>query len=205
MPKSLSLLGAPSRAPPHSFQKAKELFKVTIVLVSGPCGSGKTSISQILAKESPCRLAVHMHSDDFYQYIRKGYIPPWQDDSGDQNEIVIRAAAACAEQYALGGYQVYMDGVIGPWFLENWKNLGKKGLDIRYVVLRPSRQETVARAMEREKGKEFPLLEENIVKMWELFQNLGEYERHVVDTTGQSLEESVRLIQTGLQAGEYRL
>ena len=68
-----------------------------IVLMSGPCGTGKTTISRILAENSPAQQTVHMHTDDFYSYIRRGYIEPWRDGSGDQNDTVISAAAACAE------------------------------------------------------------------------------------------------------------
>lgn len=180
-------------------------MQAKIVLVSGPCGSGKTSISHILARESESPLSVHMHSDDFYQYIRKGYIPPWQDDSEDQNKTVIQAAAACAEQYASGGFEVYMDGVIGPWFLNAWKRLAEKGMDVRYVVLRPNCQTTAARAMARKQQEEFPLQEETIVKMWQLFSDLGEYEPHAIDTSGQRLEETAGQIAGRLKNGAYRL
>ena len=92
-----------------------------IILISGPCGSGKTTVSSLMAQNSGAVQAVHMHTDDFYSYIKKGYIEPWMDGSGDQNETVINAAAACAEAYARGGFEVYVDGVIGPWFINLWK------------------------------------------------------------------------------------
>ncbi len=111
-----------------------------IVLVSGACGTGKSTVSRLLAENSPCRFSVHMHTDDFYQYIRKGYTDPWLDESGDQNETVIEAAAASAARFAADGYEIYVDSVIGPWFLKPWLNLARTGLDVRYVVLRPDEQ-----------------------------------------------------------------
>lgn len=59
-----------------------------IVIISGACGTGKSSSSRLLAEKSPYDCAVHIHSDDFYQYIRKGYIAPWLEGSGKQNEVI---------------------------------------------------------------------------------------------------------------------
>ena len=42
-----------------------------IVLVSGPCGSGKTTVCRLLTQNSEAVGAVHMHTDDFYSYIKK--------------------------------------------------------------------------------------------------------------------------------------
>lgn len=176
-----------------------------IVLVSGACGTGKTSLSRLLADQSEQAHAVHFHTDDFYSYIRKGYIEPWQDGSGDQNEIVIEAMAASAVRFAEGGYEVYVDGVIGPWFLEPWRKVAESGIDVRYIVLRPDEQTTVRRAAERAKQEECPLDETVVRSMWQMMASLGAYEDHAVNTSGQSLKESAALIQKRLAAGDFRL
>ena len=102
-------------------------------------------MSRLLAEgcEGP---AVHMHTDDFYGYIKKGYIPPWQEGSGAQNGTVINAAAACAGEYARGGYTVFVDGVIGPWFLGPWLELVMEGMDVRYIVLLPGEEGAAGRS-----------------------------------------------------------
>lgn len=178
--------------------------KGMIILMSGPCGSGKTTVSRLLADSSDGP-AVHMHTDDFYGYIRRGYIPPWQDGSGDQNETVVNAAAACAREYALGGYRVFVDGVVGPWFLGPWQSLAGDGMDLRYIVLRPEERSVLDRAAGREQRSEFPLKPENVSAMWQMFADLGRYEAHALDNTGQSPEETAANIRAALAGGRYKL
>lgn len=176
-----------------------------IILISGPAGAGKTSVSRIMAECAESEYTAHLHSDDFYRYIRKGYIDPWRNESGDQNETVVEAVAASAKRYTQGGYEVYVDGIIGPWFLGPWLRLSEEGLDVRYVVLRPNVRETVMRAMNREKRKEFPLTPEIVTALWNSFSDLGEYEAHAVDTGGQTVEESARYIQEKLRQNGFRI
>lgn len=173
----------------------------SIILISGPCGSGKTTVSRLLAARSQGP-SVHMHTDDFYAYIRKGYIPPWEEGSGGQNETVVQAAAACARAYAAGGYQTFVDGVIGPWFLEPWQSLARQSLDVRYIVLLPGEDTAVHRAMTRPQKEEPSLTEEVVRKMWGMFR---ECQAYGLDTSGQSPEESAALLEARLRAGEFQL
>lgn len=47
-----------------------------IIIITGSPGTGKTTTSAIVAKESSMEKSVHMHTDDFYHYLSKGAIPP---------------------------------------------------------------------------------------------------------------------------------
>jgi cytidylate kinase len=176
-----------------------------IVVISGAPGTGKTSVSRILAENSTYDRAVHIHTDDFYQYIRKGYITPWLDGSGDQNNTMIEAAAASAKRFSAGGYEVFVDGVIGPWFLKPWIQISEEGIDVRYIVLRPSEQTTVLRVNNREQNEYFPLSDEVVKNLWRSFTDLGKYESHVLDTTAQTVDESAAHIQKMLLEENFRL
>lgn len=175
-----------------------------IVIISGPPGSGKSSVARRLAEQSPYERAVHVHTDDFYRSIRKGYVATWLPEAQEQNIIVLDAFAASATRYAWGGYEVIVDGIIGPWYLDPWLKAVQDGWDVRFVVLRPTLQTSVARAVARQPGA--ALVNAEIVgKMWGYFAHLGPYESHVIDTTMHTLDESVATVRTALAAGDLRL
>lgn len=46
-----------------------------IVVITGSPGTGKTTTSARVAKESSMEKSVHMHTDDFYHYLSKGAVP----------------------------------------------------------------------------------------------------------------------------------
>ena len=176
-----------------------------IVIISGLPGTGKTSVSRMLAEKSLRERAVHIQADGYWQSIHKGYIHPWLSDSGQQNDTVIKAVCASAKVFAKGGYEVFVDGVIGPWFLKPWVKLAKKGMDVRYIILRTDEATTVLRAAERQQREPFPLTCDVISSLWSSFSDLGKYESHVLDTTKQTIEESAFAIQNGLIGSNYRI
>ena len=94
-----------------------------IIVITGSPGTGKTTTASIVAKESNMDKSVHMHTDDFFHYLSKGAIPPHLPESNEQNLVVIEAFLEAAKRYARGGYDVIVDGIVGPWFLKPWHGL----------------------------------------------------------------------------------
>lgn len=106
-----------------------------IIVITGSPGTGKTTTASIVAKESDMDKSVHMHTDDFFHYLSKGAIPPHLPESNEQNLVVIEAFLEAAKRYARGGYDVIVDGIVGPWFLEPWKALAQEDYEVHYIVL----------------------------------------------------------------------
>lgn len=165
-----------------------------IIVITGSPGTGKTTTSAIVAKESGMEKSVHMHTDDFYRYLSKGAIPPHLPESNEQNLIVIEAFLEAARRFARGGYDVVVDGIVGPWFLGPWLGIVQEGYEVHYIILRACKEETIERAVCRSKLDR----ETNIglvEAMWGQFQNLGVYESHVIDTTGCSVQDTVSMVK----------
>ena len=110
-------------------------------------------------------------------------------------------AAKC---YARGGYDVIVDGIIGPWFLTPWTRLAQEGYEVHYIILRASREETMKRAVERPKlSKETNI--EFVEIMWEQFTNIGEYESRIINTTGLSVKRTASIVKEHIKEKKYLL
>lgn len=165
-----------------------------IVIITGAPGTGKTTTASIIAEESDLTKSVHMHTDDFYHYLCKGAIPPYLPESQEQNVVVIEAFLEAAKRYARGGYDVVVDGIIGPWFLQPWLKVVEDGYEVHYIILRADKETTLKRATQRSKlDRETNI--ELVERMWGQFSDLGCYEADVIDTTGYSIEETASIIK----------
>lgn len=97
----------------------------SLLLVTGPPGAGKSTVSSAIVEASPH--SVFVEGDAFFGFLANGSISPWLPAADQQNQIVTRAAASAAGQYASGGYFTIYDGIVGPWFLPTFASA--TGLD----------------------------------------------------------------------------
>lgn len=165
-----------------------------IVIITGAPGTGKSTVSALVAAQSGMEKSVHMHTDDFYRYLSKGAIPPHLPASSVQNAVVMEALLEAATCFARGGYDVIVDGIIGPWFLEPWQRAAQAGYEVHYIILRASRDETMARALSRTKLDQ-QTNRELVDAMWAQFCGIGVYEANVIDTTGCSIPAAVSAVK----------
>lgn len=175
-----------------------------IIIITGSPGTGKTTTASIIAQESSFAKSVHMYTDDFYHYLCKGAIPPYLPESHGQNLVVIEAFLEAAKRYAKGGYDVIVDGIIGPWFLEPWMKVVQDNYEVHYIILRASKEKTIQRAIGRSKlTKE--INKELVEIMWEQFNVIGKYEANVINTTESSIKETVTIIQNKIAQKSHLL
>lgn len=175
-----------------------------MVIITGSPGTGKTTTAAMVARESDLEKSVHIHTDDFYHYLSKGAISPHLPQSQDQNLIVIEALLEAAKRFVCGGYDVIVDGIVGPWFLAPWIKTAQDGCEIHYIILRADKEETIKRATGRSKLDRDTNIE-LVETMWDQFNHLGRYEANIINTTDCSIEETVARIKAAIEKRTHLL
>ena len=116
-----------------------------VLILTGTPGSGKTTVSRIISQLSGSG-KVHLHTDDFWHFIQHGAVPPYLPEAHKQNKVVMEVLVGSAEAYARGGYFVIVDGIIGSWFLDLFKQIS---VPLHYIILQPMLEIAIKRCQER--------------------------------------------------------
>lgn len=170
-----------------------------IVILSGPPGSGKTTIAEALA-HLPGLPKVHIHSDDFWGYIKHGHIDPWLPESDHQNRIIMQIAADVSAHYASHGYFVVLDGVVRPNWLPAFQ---AHGLPLHYILLRTTASEAVRRCAAR--GGDSLSDPQVVADLHAQFADLGSYESKVLSVSGKDQQGSLQMVIAALQSNLHRI
>ena len=151
-------------------------MRAPIIVLTGPPGTGKTTVAQLLADHFD-RSAV-VQGDDFFRYLRAGRIEPWRPESHDQNGMVMDITAQATAGYAAAGFATVLEGIVGPWFIDplaaHWI-----GSDVHYLVLEAPRQVARDRVVARGDDPDRVGLD----KMHAEFERAAVAPRHRLDAT----------------------
>jgi predicted kinase len=172
------------------------------LVVTGPPGAGKSTVARLVAESH--ERGVHLDSDAFWFMIRSGYVAPWEPEANPQNGVVLEAVSRAAAAFDRGGYEVVIDGIIGPWFLDRVRAVyAEAGLPLDYVILRPPENVLLQRAAER--AGQPPIAEDRIRQMQAAFSRLDEWESHVVPNDAVAPGETVTQISALRRTGALRV
>src|ERR1700733_7424468 len=103
--------------------------KGSISILSGPVGSGKTTVAQELVKITR-HPVVYIEGDKFWFFISKS-----TTDRIRNFRTVMSSMTAAAVPFAVAGYEVILDFSMPPWYLETAKKIsGKRDILLNYII-----------------------------------------------------------------------
>jgi predicted kinase len=171
----------------------------SIVIVTGAPGTGKTALAALLSEALPRGL--HIPSDVFYSFPAHP-IPPYRAEADDQNADIIVALAQTSAAFARRGYDVFLDGIFGPWFLPLMAaELMGVAVPVDYVVLCAPLEVALARAESRSR----PTKADVVRQMHVAFADLGSYEAHAIDAGRRTLAELGEEFRRRQSQGDFML
>ena len=176
------------RQRPEEERSMSDQTSGTIIVVTGPTGVGKSTVSHLIAAEF--ERSVHLRADEIMGSVVSGWVDPNLPEAQAQNEAVGGAIAVSSMSFAGDGYTTVVDGYLFP---DGVRGLAAacvdRGLSCHYVVLTADLETCWARASARGEGR-WPLEYEPVAALHARFADLVPDARHVVDASGSP--ESVR-------------
>ncbi len=165
--------------------------KPFVCLITGPAGSGKSSVSKALAEKFERSAVVEV--DTLRAMVKGGYVRPWPYNEEVDLQLSLGAKNACnmATNFLEKGFNVFIDDVVGRKLLGQYTEYFNDK-NFKAFVLLPSAESLLKRFDDRGDNQE---LRERTIELHKKFLEKKEVLNwQVIDSSNQTLEETVKEI-----------
>lgn len=167
---------------------------MSVVMLSGPVGAGKTTVARELIAISPAPLC-YLEGDVFWSLFTK----PDSKPRRERFRVLMRSVTAAAVPLARSGYEVLLDFSFPLDFLDTARRILKE-IPLDLVMLRPSLAMCEKRAASRAEGA---IANYDVYRdFYTMFEGAPQHEISDDEADARSV---ARRIRDGLDRGVFRM
>lgn len=169
--------------------------KTFICLITGPSGSGKSSVSRALAEKFERSAVIEV--DTLRHIIKGGYARPWPRSEEADTQLLLAVENACdiGDNLLAKNFAVFIEDVVREKFLQKYSDYFKDNNFKAFLIL-PSVESLLTRFDNRGDDKELRLRTIELHKKF--LEKRDTLNWTVIDSSNQTLEETVGEIYTAL-------
>lgn len=165
-----------------------------VIIISGTPGAGKSSVSKELAKKfDNC---VYISVDHLRHMVYGGYKAPWEKGANIQLELGGKNCKDLTRNFIEAGFVVIIDDVMGD---DSVRAFSEEFGDVHGFLLLPSLEILKKRDLERSLEDQ---MGDRIDELYPQFADVNHEVLKIIDSTNQSLEETVETVFNQIQSSD---